>query len=302
MNILQMNCFVFLLCSILINILFIKLAKEWPQFMKEWLKIECLMGYFGTRKTLKKNMDFIFTSLTLFTIVEHMLMELYRVIDSVECSKTVGDGIRHYYVNVTFPHLFTSLVNYTLWKALIFHISNFQTTFCWTFGDTFIILLSTAFATQMKQSRTKVKVLVKSQIKAATPWRKIREEHCGLLNLCRLLDQKISYLVLVSFCSNLYFVLVQLFNALRPMSDILQKAYFFISFGFLIFRIIYVSLSAASINDESRKLLIELLLTPPELYNVEIERLINQITYKTAAISGKSFFIITRGLILKVSN
>nr|XP_015836177.1 PREDICTED: gustatory receptor for sugar taste 64b [Tribolium castaneum] len=302
MNILQMNYFVFLLCSILVNIAFIKLATEWPQLMKAWLKIELLVGNLGMRRNFRKKLDFIFTFITLLTIVEHLLMELSRAIDSVACSKTVSDGIRHYYVNVTFPHLFNGLVDYSLWKALIFQISNLQTTFGGTFGDTFIILLSMAFATRMKQSRTKIEALVKSHVKATTPWRKIREEQCSLLYLCTLLEQKISYLVLLSFCSNLYFVLVQLFSALKQMGDTLQKTYFFISFGILIFRIIFVSLSAASINEESRKILILLLSTPSELYSVEVERLTNQINYKAMAISGKNFFIITRGLILKVSN
>lgn len=108
------------------------------------------------------------------------------------------------------------------------------------------------------------------QVKTTAAWRKIREEHCSLLNLCRILDKTISNLVLLSFSGNLYFVLVQLFNALRPMNDVLQKTYFFLSFGFLIFRIIFVSLRAAAMNDECRKILIQLLAIPSELYNLEV--------------------------------
>ncbi|XP_068902814.1 gustatory receptor for sugar taste 64f-like [Tenebrio molitor] len=153
----------------------------------------------------------------------------------------------------------------------------------------------------MNQSRAKIEALIASKVKTILVWRNVREEHHRLCRLCFQLDQKISYLVLMSFFGNLYFLLAQLFNTLRPINDILQRMYFVMSLVFLILRLICVSLSAASINDENRNILRQLLSTPSVVYNFEIERLIYQITHKSVGISGKNFFQITRGLILKIA-
>jgi gustatory receptor len=137
----------------------------------------------------------------------------------------------------------------------------------------------------MKQSGAKIEALTASkvtqnstisfcklflQVKTILVWRNVREEHHRLCRLCFQLDQKISYLVLMSFFGNLYFLLAQLFNTLRPINDILQRMYFVMSLVFLILRLICVSLSAASINDENRNILRQLLSTPSVVYNFEV--------------------------------
>ncbi|KAJ3633598.1 hypothetical protein MTP99_010536 [Tenebrio molitor] len=281
-NILQMNCFIYLICPVFSSVFFIKLAKEWPQFMKDWHSVEIAMGNFGISTNTKRKINLILGWFTLGFLVDHIPLESYRLVDSIKCSKTLSDGIRHYYVNASFPFIFDGPLDYSLWKAAIFQVTNFQITFCWIYIDTFIILISQAFAVRMNQSRAKIEALIASKVKTILVWRNVREEHHRLCRLCFQLDQKISYLVLMSFFGNLYFLLAQLFNTLRPINDILQRI-------------------AASINDENRNILRQLLSTPSVVYNFEIERLIYQITHKSVGISGKNFFQITRGLILKIA-
>ncbi|CAH1369045.1 unnamed protein product, partial [Tenebrio molitor] len=297
-----LDCFIYLICPVFSSVFFIKLAKEWPQFMKDWHSVEIAMGNFGISTNTKRKINLILGWFTLvgFILVDHIPLESYRLVDSIKCSKTLSDGIRHYYVNASFPFIFDGPLDYSLWKAAIFQVTNFQITFCWIYIDTFIILITQAFAVRMNQSRAKIEALIASKVKTILVWRNVREEHHRLCRLCFQLDQKISYLVLMSFFGNLYFLLAQLFNTLRPINDILQRMYFVMSLVFLILRLICVSLSAASINDENRNILRQLLSTPSVVYNFEIERLIYQITHKSVGISGKNFFQITRGLILKV--
>jgi hypothetical protein len=101
-------------------------------------------------------------------------------VDSIKCSKTLSDGIRHYYVNASFPFIFDGPLDYSLWKAAIFQVAyctftaitniandqvtNFQITFCWIYIDTFIILISQAFAVRMNQSRAKIEALIASKV------------------------------------------------------------------------------------------------------------------------------------------
>lgn len=133
-------------------------------------------------------------------------------------------------------------------------------------------------------------------------WKTIREDYNKLCRLCKRLDDAISYIVLLSFAGNLFFILIQLFNSLRTMKNNSERVYFFVSFGFMILRTILVSLYGAWINDESKRPISVLNSVPTSVYNVEIRRFVQQISFDTVALTGKNFFSVTRGLILSVSN
>lgn len=108
------------------------------------------------------------------------------------------------------------------------------------------------------------------QIPTEHIWRALREDYNRLCRLCRSLDSAISYVVLLSFASNLFFILIQLFNSLRDMRNNLERVYFFFSFGFLIMRTVSVSLYGAWINDESKKPIAILNSVPSFVYNLEV--------------------------------
>lgn len=61
-----------------------------------------------------------------------------------------------------------------------------------------------------------------------------------------------------------------------------------------------LSLSAAQINDESKKILPFMRNLPTTLWNVEVERFLEHLTSETIALTGMNFFALTRSLILKV--
>lgn len=145
----------------------------------------------------------------------------------------------------------------------------------------------------------------------------MREEHYTLCKLCSLLDNKLSYIVLVSYGTNLYFILIQLFGSVRQLKSTLRKVYYFISFGFLITRLVSVSFYGSWINEESKKILPLLFSVPSSVYNAEVswhsflfvlvlkylfqvERFIDQVIKSNLIITGKNFFKITKGLILQV--
>jgi hypothetical protein len=102
-----------------------------------------------------------------------------------------------------------------------------------------------------------------------------------------------------------------------PRYGVLDKTYYVYSFAFLITRISAVALYAANINSESKKPRYYLNTLPHYVYNVEvsdillhfsllfvmffqIERLLYQTKFNTAALTGHKVFRVTRSLILRV--
>ncbi|KAJ3653902.1 hypothetical protein Zmor_013128 [Zophobas morio] len=85
------------------------------------------------------------------------------------------------------------------------------------------------------------------------------------------------------------------------MGSIIEGIYFFYSFGFVISRIVFVSIFGAFINEESQAALPYLTSLPSEFYNEEIQRLITQIHVDSVALTGHNFFRVTKGLVLSVA-
>lgn len=88
---------------------------------------------------------------------------------------------------------------------------------------------------------------------------------------------------------------------LRPLPTAFRVVYFWYSLALVISRTIAVSLSLASINDESKKSINILRAVPSQSWNIETERFLNDVNNDDIALSGMKFFFITRKLLLTVS-
>jgi len=99
-----------------------------------------------------------------------------------------------------------------------------------------------------------------------------------------------------NICSN---IIVIFLSKLRwPINYI----YFWYSLLYLIGRTAFVFLTAADINEESKRGLGVLRRVSSRSWCVEVERLIFQMTTQTVALSGKKFYFLTRRLLFGVSN
>lgn len=132
------------------------------------------------------------------------------------------------------------------------------------------MIMSTALALRFRQVTQRLAKIGESKTTTESTWRSLREDYNSLCKLCKSLDDAISYIVLMSFAGNLFFILIQLFKSLRIMKNNLERVYFFFSFGFLIIRTIFVSLYGAWVNDESKKPIPILNSVPSSVYNIEV--------------------------------
>lgn len=182
---------VFYTCGFCSSVLFIRFARDWPKFMKDWRNVEMTMGSFGIQTNLKKKIKYLTTFIfffgtgflifpfnfyfTLFS-VEHILVYIKQMTQVLE--KTKSNGIKLFFMNMQY-YVF-EIFEYSLWKGIIAQVSlikfktnlplfvfkfiNIQTTFSWLFIDIIIILLSTAFVMRLTQLRKKIKAILKIQV------------------------------------------------------------------------------------------------------------------------------------------
>ncbi|XP_044268678.1 gustatory receptor for sugar taste 64e-like [Tribolium madens] len=304
--------------SFMTSVLFSQLASKWPLFLNEWTKIENnLLKHYKTTTDLHKKISYSASAMIFVALLEHSLSMLNYVYSSKCENNSTG---AEYFFKKQFHYVFTYMPYHSVFGLCLTFVS-WTAAFVWNFGDIFIILLSIIMTERFRQINQQIKKKAKELIPHLTLdsnskkfikiypsdkaelqfWRQIREDYDHLTNIIRYLDQILSNLVLLSFSCNLTFILIQLFNSLRQMKSAGETLYFFYSFGFVIMRIVCVSIFGAFINEESQAGLPYLTSLPTEHYNEEVRRLVTQTHIDLAALTGHNFFRLTKGLVLSVA-
>ncbi|RLZ02213.1 Gustatory receptor 1 [Cephus cinctus] len=285
------------------SLLFLRLAKHWPCLSMAWEEVERELSS-RYRRTSKISLAFKFRLMTVtvmtLALFEHVLSVLAGYKNALECAKLRGDtNIVSTYFQSQFPQVFGA-TSYAHWKSILVQIVNSLSTFSWNFMDLFLVLMSFALADQFRQLNKRL-YEVRGKAMPAKWWSEARSDYNKLASLTRRVDGHISYIVLLSFASNLYFICIQLLNSFSPTRDTIQTAYFWFSFGFLIVRTAAVSLYAASVHDESLLPAPILYSVPDSSYSIEVVRFLTQVTTDSISITGMKFFSITRSLVLTIA-
>ncbi|XP_061723797.1 gustatory receptor for sugar taste 64a-like [Cydia pomonella] len=153
-------------------------------------------------------------------------------------------------------------------------------------------------------------------------WASVREDYNHAAQLVRAVDEVVSGAVFASFTINLFFICFQLYNLLsllvlvfsgsylindvsftnfRPLGGYENVIYLTYSMMFVLFRYLCVSLIAARVHTTSQSLAPALYDVSSTVYNVEVQRFLDQVHHDTVALSGLKFFYVTKSLVLTVA-
>ncbi|CAG9858368.1 unnamed protein product [Phyllotreta striolata] len=288
----------FYFCTFLCTVHFMKVARNWPSILKEWSFVETTMKNYGTEENLKRKFLWMGGVSFLVGTVEHILFIINGLYQSEVCDSFSRSRFRAT-MEVLFSNYFTFFSFNTIAGVLIKMI-NVLATFTWIYTDLFISIVSHALTVKFRQFVTRIKTNT-DRVGHQKFWREIREDYQKLYGLCKKVDKCISFLVLVSFMHNIFFLCIQLYNSLKQRKGLIETAYFVYSFAFLVFRIIAVSMYGALLHDEAQKPLEYLHNVPTEYYCSEVRRLINQIYTCPVGITGSGFFVVSRNFMLQIA-
>nr|CAD7268286.1 unnamed protein product [Timema shepardi] len=189
-------------------ILFLLLARDWPALSRHWHSVETTLGRYRYPGGLARKTNRItFIILCLF-LLEYTLYHVKTGLIAARCSKGGGglDVLRFFFVN-SFPHVFNH-VSYSLPVGLWTLYVNLTCSFTRNYADLFIILVSVHLAEKFRRINRRL-ATVEGKDLPEMFWLEAREEYNQLSYLTKIVDDKLSKIVLLSFGNNLYFICLE---------------------------------------------------------------------------------------------
>ncbi|KAG5891345.1 hypothetical protein JTB14_034411 [Gonioctena quinquepunctata] len=180
--------------TVLTLILYLRLAKHWSKLMASWCRMDKAMndnyGYPEADYSLSVWSRYIAINMRWGKEYDYKLFYL-----------------------ISFPQLF-NFVPVNIVTGIYCSMMTIHASLIWAFNDLFIIIMSIALAVRFRQL-TRRMVEHFREAKSEQFWVKVREDYDRLSILCKELDDRISYIVLLSYTLNIFFLLVQLYSSLR---------------------------------------------------------------------------------------
>ncbi|KAJ3654543.1 hypothetical protein Zmor_013722 [Zophobas morio] len=279
----------------------IQLAQEWPRFIALWQNLEDRMGNFKMNTRLVKNVKVLMIVFTILKAAGFMVQFTYQFMVAAKQESTVAEVFKFFALKIVLcSHVF-HIVGYNFFSAVVIWILYIQITLISFFTDFMLIALSGIFVTRLKQLKNKIKALIKTKNNSSEVWKRIREEHYELCYLCETINNKLGFMVLVSYFTNLFLIVVNGASVLKITNNIMKTFSFNIANTTTVLRILSISFYPAALSEEHSKIQAYVLSVPVSLYNLEISRLTDQVLYIEIALSGKRFFTVRKRAVLTIA-
>ncbi|CAG4921054.1 unnamed protein product [Colias eurytheme] len=300
----------FYAASLLSQILCWKVSYQWKNLYKFWASIESVLSikYVPQDRNLRRRLIVVTAVISVFSAVEHILSILATT--GLDCPP--ADILKTYILK---SHGFLLMEqDYKNSIAVpVFFTSNVAT-ILWNFQDLLIVLISIGLTSRYHRLNMCVATVCNklkeqkwskdAEILQVYMWRKIREAYVKQGFLVRKANDALGSLILFSNFFNFYFICLQLFLGITQgmAGDRFQQIYYLASLLWLCLRSSFVVLAAADVYEHSRRALPCLYSCHARCFNIEIERLQDQLSKDNVALSGLGFFYLTRTVLLQVAS
>ncbi|XP_046808422.1 gustatory receptor for sugar taste 61a-like [Lucilia cuprina] len=291
---------VFFYMSFIISINFLNLARNWPQLIQYWTRIDLLFlmpPYKPPKWSLRKQLYTLLIGFWITALVEHCLFYASGYYNfrmrRIHCHP---DEEKYSFKDYIQLDIFTDIFIYFPYNIFVAVYAFFLSgtfTFLWNFLDFFIMCISLGLATRFQQFNTRIEVLAGCYVPDAV-WYKIRREHIILCEFMEKVNDQISTIVLLSSLNNMYFICNNLLNIFTKLRYQINYVYFWFSLIFLLSRTICVFMFASKIHEASVLPLQTLYLVPTGCWTEEVQRFRAQILNEFIGLTGKRFYGMTR--------
>ncbi|XP_022122933.2 gustatory receptor for sugar taste 64a-like [Pieris rapae] len=301
----------FYAASLISQILCWRLSYNWRALSKYWASVEWVLNikYVPPDRNLKKRLMAVTALMATGATVEHLMSILATT--GIDCP--ISDIIKTYVLK-SHGFLLLDQEYYKMIAVPVLFVSNIAT-ILWNFQDILIVLISMGLtsryhrlnmcvATVCSELNKERKWSKDNEILQVYLWRKIREAYVKQALLVRKINSAFGLILLFSNFFGFYFICLQLFLGITQgfTGDIFQKMYSLVSLAWICVRTCCVVLAAADIYENSKRALPYLYTCRAQFYNIEIERLQDQLDKDNIALSGLGFFNLTRTVLLQVAS
>uniref|UniRef100_A0A182WQQ8 Gustatory receptor n=1 Tax=Anopheles minimus TaxID=112268 RepID=A0A182WQQ8_9DIPT len=290
----------FAMCTLL-NLLFVRLAIVWREFMLFWAQREELFfarpyGAINLRRRVIRLAVWIILS----GLVEHVVYVINQAYNVHQESLTCRYNVTHpikLYGSLTFRSVYQSVPYHHLTTMYLLY-TTVSLTFIWTFTDLFLMLIATGISCRFEQLNKRIDANLQNGSEAF--WGEMRTHFVGLMELVERTNRIVGPLVIVSCANDMYFLCLQTLNTVEDKPFAINEWYFRYSFTFLIMRTSVKLWFAADVDEKSTRThkLVQKIRT--EHYNDELE-ILRICSGTGVSISGMGFFNITRKIFLTMA-
>ncbi|XP_060517771.1 gustatory receptor for sugar taste 64e-like isoform X2 [Cylas formicarius] len=209
-DIIAIATLVFYTVSLLIMILYLKLARVWPDFIRKWCAVDKLtVVNYGYPKKVLRRLRFFIIVYVILALTNNVLRACNRY-DKLRLSLKENYTVDAYYKAST-TEVFRCMRSSTV-SGIMAIVINLHTSLLWACNDLFIIVVSVVLASRFRMLSQKLfRECQKNQ--PLHFFQTIREDYDRLANLCYDLDSNITGLILLSYFLNIFFILVQLYRS-----------------------------------------------------------------------------------------
>nr|APC94342.1 gustatory receptor 6 [Pyrrhalta aenescens] len=282
----------------------INVSKNWQKCITSitYLELEINKKY-GEPKNVRKYLMFLIFIIYAIGSIEHLFELISNALQfgSSGFINCIRERCNYFYHECN-----------TCWSAVFLVFCTISWAVCIAI-DVFIINLGVLFASRFKQIADSFESYNDAlQIEETSHiyrldnilkyYKQIREDYIKLTSAVYQVDCLCGNLIICSYISNITSILIQLFNSLRHFNSLLHTIHFLYSFGFIIMRLVLVTIYASSVNEESKKIASIVLKVPDDIWSQDLQRIISHIYYDSTALTGGQFFKITRSLTLNVDS
>ncbi|XP_053691094.1 gustatory receptor for sugar taste 64a-like [Sabethes cyaneus] len=306
----NINGVIFFIDCCIINVLFLHVATRWNRVAVMWDQVDRVFikeSYrLATWWTMGRKMRLAVAVLLFFAFSEHLLSivnlvnNLKEEIKNCGWERNVTDFFKQYSLS-KYKNFYDMFPYHPLSAVFLMYISTALTIF-WNYLDIFIIALSIGIAGRFEQINMLLRTMTDGGLLPNEAfWIRIRTDYVLVCELLETIDRVVSWLVLISCATNLYFICLQILNVSQKLQYMLNDVYYWFSLLFLIARTTAMFLCAARIHETAKKPQDIVLKIPDVGWCIELERFANQLQNETVALSGMGFFNITRQLLFSMA-
>ncbi|KAL7038090.1 hypothetical protein ACKWTF_009450 [Chironomus riparius] len=210
----KMVYLVFYVSNFMSFVCFFSLATNWPDLMMLWHNVEKQLPPYRSKSEkfyLRARMRNIVIIILMLSLIEHILSIISALAIVVDCPR-IKNIMKAYYVK-SFPQVFSFLPYSTAFGIYIKFI-HVTSTFMWTFTDLFIMMISCGLSEKFKLINERM-LEDKGKFKNPEYWSEYRRHYRSVCDLVAIIDDKISFLTILSISNNLFFICVQLLNSME---------------------------------------------------------------------------------------
>uniref|UniRef100_A0A0K8TUG1 Gustatory Receptor n=1 Tax=Epiphyas postvittana TaxID=65032 RepID=A0A0K8TUG1_EPIPO len=295
--------------SIITLILSWKLSSSWKDLAVFWASVDRNMAInVPPDKSLKSRMISVTSVMMACVILEHTMSMMSQI--GFDCPASL---ILERYTLMSHGFLLLR-TDYSIWYAIPLLFMSKVATILWNYQDTLIVAVSMGLTSRyyrLNHFVAKFSAAVNKHVpwnsqsnrRNEYTWRKIREAYVKQAMLVRRVDAWLGSLILLSCLVNFYFICLQLFLGITQglSGSFIKRLYYLVSLAWLCARVSCVALAAADINVHSKRALRYLHACDAHCYNIEVERLQNQLSKEYIALTGMGFFSLNRTILLKMA-